>query len=156
MDDSSGIASRKTISPRTGQATALRRGLTTRRRAFALWQSGWALNGWARVGLRGSGTSSKAARKMSMLGTGPKKETSAPESIPVRTTIPHRSGQIPDAISHGQWDPVLKAFRKRLTDAGKPLKTLENHHRWLRQKAAASLAAMIGNGENYQKPMACE
>ena len=57
------------------------------------------------------------------------------------------------AKSASQWDPVFKAFRKRLTDAGKPLKTTIVA---CARKLLTILAAMFRKGENYRKPLACE
>lgn len=57
------------------------------------------------------------------------------------------------AKSASQWDPVFKAFRKRLTDAGKPLKTTIVA---CARKLLTILAAMFRRGENYRKPLVCE
>ena len=57
------------------------------------------------------------------------------------------------AKSASQWDPVFKAFRKRLTDPGKPLKTTIVA---CARKLLTILAAMFRKGENYRKPLACE
>ena len=52
------------------------------------------------------------------------------------------------AKSANQWDPVFIAFRKRLTDAGKPFKVAIIA---CARKMLTILTAMFKNGEDYRK-----
>ena len=55
------------------------------------------------------------------------------------------------AKSASQWDPVFKAFRKRLIDAGKPFKVAIIA---CARKLLAVLAAMFKNGADFRKGVA--